>query len=86
MIDALIFIVGTLILVFSVNYWMLVLGRLIVGYGISLSITAAVVYVSEISPAKNRGLLCGMNQFGISLGIALAYIASNVFIGEFSIQ
>lgn len=81
-IDAIIFIVGTLILVFSVNYWMLVLGRLIVGYGISLSVTSAVVYVSEISPAKNRGMLVGINQFGISLGVALAYIASNIFVGE----
>ena len=59
------------------------LGRLIVGYGISLSVTSAVVYVSEISPAKNRGMLVGINQIGISLGVALAYIASNIFIGEF---
>ncbi|KAI6647915.1 Solute carrier family 2, facilitated glucose transporter member 12-like [Oopsacas minuta] len=79
-IDAIVFIVGALILLFSVNYWMLVLGRLIVGYGISLNVTAAVVYVSEISPAKNRGLLVGMNQFGISLGVAIAFLVSNIFV------
>ena len=81
-IDALIFIIGALVLAFSVNYWMLVLGRLIVGYGISLSVTSACVYVCEIAPAKYRGMLVAINQFGISLGVALAYIVSNIFVGE----
>ena len=81
--DAIVFIIGALVLVVSFDYWLLVLGRLIVGYGISLSATSACVYVSEVAPASIRGMLVAVNQFGISLGIAMAYVISNLFVGKF---
>ena len=81
-IDVFIYIIGALMLAVSLDYWMLVLGRLIVGYGISLSVTSACIYFCEIAPAKYRGMLIEINQFGVSFGVVLAYVVGNIFIGE----
>ncbi|XP_062506936.1 solute carrier family 2, facilitated glucose transporter member 12-like [Corticium candelabrum] len=75
-----IFIVGAIILATAHTYSVLVIGRLIVGFGVSLSAIAECIYISEIAPVSRRGMLVSLNEFGITAGFLLAYLANFVFI------
>ncbi len=55
--------------------------RFIGGIGVGASSVAAPIYISEISPAKNRGVLVATYQFSIVFGILVAFL-TNYFIGE----
>ncbi|WP_026950127.1 sugar porter family MFS transporter [Algoriphagus mannitolivorans] len=48
--------------------------RFIGGLGVGASSVVAPMYISEIAPAKNRGLLVALYQFNIVFGIVVAYI------------
>lgn len=50
--------------------------RLIGGLGIGISTVAAPAYISEISPADQRGKLVAMYQFNIVLGILVAFVSN----------
>lgn len=56
--------------------------RFIGGLGVGASAVAAPIYISEITPANERGGLVAMYQFNIVFGILIAYI-SNYLIGEY---
>jgi sugar porter (SP) family MFS transporter len=53
--------------------------RLLGGFAIGASSVVAPMYISEITPAKNRGKLVATFQFNIVFGIVVAYI-SNYFL------
>lgn len=54
--------------------------RFLGGLGVGASSVVAPMYISEIAPAKNRGLLVALYQFNIVFGIVMAYV-SNYLIG-----
>ncbi len=54
--------------------------RFIGGLGVGASSVAAPIYISEITPANNRGKLVALYQFNIVFGILVAYL-SNYWIG-----
>lgn len=54
--------------------------RFLGGLGVGASSVVAPMYISEIAPAKNRGLLVALYQFNIVFGIVMAYV-SNFLIG-----
>ncbi len=54
--------------------------RLLGGLGIGMSTVAAPLYISEISPPKQRGLLAGMFQFNIVFGILTAYLSNSLLV------
>ena len=56
------------------------LARFIGGLGVGASSVAVPVYISEITPAHNRGKLVALYQFNIVFGILIAYL-SNYWIG-----
>src|SRR6056297_2219421 len=56
------------------------LARFIGGLGVGASSVAVPVYISEITPAHNRGKLVALYQFYIVFGILIAYL-SNYWIG-----
>lgn len=56
--------------------------RFIGGLGVGASSVAAPIYISEITPAANRGRLVASYQFNIVLGILVAYL-SNYLIGAY---
>ena len=62
----------------DVNSFMI--ARFIGGLGVGISTIAAPLYISEISPADQRGRLTGMFQFNIVFGILVALL-SNYLIG-----
>jgi MFS family permease len=53
--------------------------RFIGGLGVGASSVVAPMYISEIAPARNRGLLVALYQFNIVFGILVAYL-SNYFL------
>lgn len=57
--------------------------RFIGGIGVGASSVAVPTYISEISPAHNRGKLVATYQFNIVLGILIAFL-TNYLIGHFS--
>eukprot|EP00055_Hartaetosiga_balthica_P009702 m.39280 g.39280 ORF g.39280 m.39280 type:complete len:575 (-) comp6855_c1_seq2:200-1924(-) len=78
--NSLIFIVGAILLCASSSLPVLFLGRIVVGFGVSLSAISEIIYVSEIAPANDRGKLVSINEIGITLGIFVAYLVNFLFI------
>ncbi|WET02209.1 sugar porter family MFS transporter [Flavobacterium sp. YJ01] len=58
------------------NPWIFAFFRFLGGLGIGASTIAAPAYVSEISPAKDRGRLVSLYQFNIVLGILMAFLSN----------
>ncbi|XP_048205514.1 solute carrier family 2, facilitated glucose transporter member 10 [Perognathus longimembris pacificus] len=51
----------------------LILGRLAVGFAISVSSMACCIYVSELAGPRQRGVLVALYEAGITVGILLSY-------------
>lgn len=67
-----IFIVGSLLAPLAPDVIVLILARAIIGLGIGFTSVTAPVYVSELAPPQSRGMLIGLYQFALTVGIALA--------------
>ncbi|XP_003790362.1 LOW QUALITY PROTEIN: solute carrier family 2, facilitated glucose transporter member 12 [Otolemur garnettii] len=70
---------GSLVLILSLSYTLLIVGRIAIGVSISLSSIATCVYIAEIAPQHRRGLLVSLNELMIVTGILLAYISNYAF-------
>ncbi|KAK4428300.1 Monosaccharide-sensing protein 2 [Sesamum alatum] len=62
-----------LIMLWSPNVYILLLARLLDGFGIGLAVTLVPLYISETAPSEIRGLLNTLPQFTGSGGMFLAY-------------
>lgn len=67
-----IFIAGSVLAPLSPNVATLILARAIIGVGIGFTSVTAPVYVSELAPPQSRGMLIGLYQLALTVGIALA--------------
>jgi len=67
-----IFIAGSVLAPVSPNVATLILARAIIGVGIGFTSVTAPVYVSELAPPQSRGMLIGLYQLALTVGIALA--------------
>jgi sugar porter (SP) family MFS transporter len=67
-----IFIVGSLLAPVSPNVMFLIIARAVIGAGIGFTSVTAPVYVSELAPPQSRGMLIGLYQLALTIGIALA--------------
>lgn len=70
---------GSLVLILSLSYTLLIMGRVAIGVSISLSSIATCVYIAEIAPQHRRGLLVSLNELMIVTGILFAYISNYAF-------
>ena len=70
-----IFIIGSLLAPLSANVFVLIVARAIIGIGIGFTSVTAPVYVSELAPPQSRGMLIGLYQFALTVGIVLANLA-----------
>ncbi|GME54432.1 putative mfs sugar protein [Neofusicoccum parvum] len=73
MFGAAVFGIGAAIEAASNNLGAFIAGRVITGVGEGFFLSVLVVYVCEISPAKRRGPLASLPQFGTTIGIAAGY-------------
>lgn len=70
---------GSLVLILSLSYTVLIVGRIAIGVSIALSSVATCVYIAEIAPQHRRGLLVSLNELMIVTGIFLAYVSNYAF-------
>ncbi|NXA47532.1 GTR10 protein, partial [Nothocercus julius] len=70
---------GSLILTLARSFPGLVIGRITVGFAISISSMACCIYVSEMVAAHQRGLLVSLYEAGITVGILLSYALNYIF-------
>jgi sugar porter (SP) family MFS transporter len=69
---AILFIAGSILAPLSPNVYVLFVARGLLGIAVGFTSVTAPVYVSELSPPNSRGMLIGLYQFALTLGIALA--------------
>ncbi len=78
---AVLYIISAIGCALSGSSAMLIIFRFLSGLAVGATSVAGPMYISEISPAHNRGKLVSMNQFAITFGILLAYIADYLLLG-----
>ncbi|PKK23746.1 solute carrier family 2 (facilitated glucose transporter), member 10 [Columba livia] len=79
LVSNLVLLVGNLILTLARSFIGLVIGRMTVGFAISVSSMACCIYVSEMVAAHRRGLLVSLYEAGITVGILLSYALNYTF-------
>ncbi len=67
------FVLGPLISGASNSFYVLLLGRMVLGFAVGISSYAAPLYISEIAPAQHRGFCVLLNGFAITSGEAVAF-------------
>merc|ERR1719262_2207855 len=73
---AMFWMIGAAIQCSSRNVAQLICGRIIAGYGVGFGSSVAPVYGSELAPRKIRGLIGGLFQFSVTLGIMIMFYVS----------
>ncbi|KAK8952257.1 Monosaccharide-sensing protein 2 [Platanthera zijinensis] len=71
--SSILYFLSGLVMFWSPNVYILLLARLIDGFGIGLAVTLIPVYISETSPPEIRGQLNTLPQFSGSGGMFLSY-------------
>jgi sugar porter (SP) family MFS transporter len=77
-----IFIVGSVLAPLSPNVATLIIARALLGIAIGFTSVTAPVYVSELAPPQSRGMLIGLYQFALTVGIALADLTGYWLAGQ----
>ncbi|MCO5564157.1 hypothetical protein L7F22_017813 [Adiantum nelumboides] len=72
-ISAALYCIGSLLMVWSPNVYLLLAARIVDGVGVGLAVTVAPLYISEVSPAEIRGELNTLPQLLGTMGMFLAY-------------
>jgi sugar porter (SP) family MFS transporter len=75
---AALFVVGAAVEAFAPGSGVLVVGRLIVGFGVGVASVAAPLYAAEMAPAHLRGRFVSLYQLAITIGIFIAYAVDQV--------
>lgn len=72
--DLLVYAFGILLIVFSVNLPMLLIGTFIVGVAVGADVPTSLALIGEFSPSRARGRLMGLSQVAWSLGPIVVFI------------
>lgn len=72
-ISSVLYFLSGLVMFWAPNVYVLLLARLLDGFGIGLAVTLVPVYISETAPPEIRGQLNTFPQFTGSLGMFLSY-------------
>ncbi len=78
---AVLYIISALGCALSADVLLLNFFRFLSGLAVGATSVVGPMYISEISPAKKRGMLVSLNQFAITIGILLAYVFDYFLIG-----
>jgi SP family galactose:H+ symporter-like MFS transporter len=77
-----IFLAGSLLAPMSPNALTLIVARMLLGVAIGFTSVTAPVFVSELAPPQSRGMLIGLYQFALTVGIALADLSGYWLAGQ----
>ncbi|KAF2297664.1 hypothetical protein GH714_002068 [Hevea brasiliensis] len=75
----LLFAAGSLFNGFASKVWMLIVGRLLLGFGIGCANQSVPIYLSEVAPCRYRGALNQLFQLTITIGILVANLLNYFF-------
>ncbi|WCJ23725.1 Sugar transport protein 8 [Euphorbia peplus] len=73
---SLFFIIGVLLSAFGVNVAMIILGRVLLGFGVGFANQAVPLFLSELAPVKLRGALNIVFQLMVTIGILIANLVN----------
>ncbi|KAE8647682.1 hypothetical protein Csa_002739 [Cucumis sativus] len=76
LLGGMLFCSGAIINGFATALWMLILGRLLLGFGIGFTNQSVPLYVSEMAPYRYRGGLNFFFQLSITIGILIANVVN----------
>ena len=80
-VNAGIFTIGALLISGTSTFILLLLGRFILGFAVSLSAIAECIYISELSTPAKRGMLVSFNELAITVGILVAFLVNYCLVG-----
>jgi SP family galactose:H+ symporter-like MFS transporter len=72
------FTAGAVVEAVAPGSYQLVVGRLVVGFGVGVASVAAPLYAAEMAPARLRGRFVSLYQLAITIGIFVAYLVDFV--------
>src|SRR2546429_8749808 len=76
--DAAIYAIGALLSAFTVNAFMLLSSRTLIGLAIGADSAIATAYIAEFAPRARRGQLSIIQQWMITVGILVSYLVAVV--------
>jgi MFS transporter, SP family, galactose:H+ symporter len=76
---AVVFAVGIAVAALATEYWMLMLGRIVMGLGVGGVSATVPTYLSEVSPPQIRGRMLTLNQLLITVGLLASYLVNLAF-------
>jgi sugar porter (SP) family MFS transporter len=76
--DAAIYAIGALLSAFTVNVFMLLSSRTLIGLAIGADSAIATAYIAEFAPRDRRGQLSIIQQWMITVGILVSYLVAVV--------
>ncbi|XP_038883075.1 sugar carrier protein C-like [Benincasa hispida] len=76
LLGGILFCSGAIINGFAKAVWMLILGRLLLGFGIGFTNQSVPLYLSEMAPYRYRGALNFFFQLSITIGILVANVVN----------
>ena len=74
------FVADALVEALAPGSGILVVGRLLVGFGVGVASVAAPLYAAELAPSRVRGRMVSLYQLAITIGIFIAYFADYLLI------
>ena len=74
-----VFTIGAVVMGAAQYPWMLLIGRIIVGFGIGIAAMAVPMYIAELAPAEMRGRLVVVNNMFITGGQFVATVIDGAF-------
>ncbi|MDA3891714.1 MAG: MFS transporter, partial [Salinivirgaceae bacterium] len=80
---SIIYAIGAVLSGAAISVSFLLISRLILGIAMGVSSCIVPLYISEISPAKNRGALVSLFQLMITIGILLSFFSNTLMANEF---
>lgn len=73
------FAVGLAVSAVATGFLVLILGRLLLGFGVGIASALVPTYLGEISPAQIRGRMLTLNQLMQTVGMLVAYVVNLAF-------
>src|SRR5215469_547737 len=78
--DAAIYAIGALLSAFTVNVFMLLASRTLIGLAIGADSAIATAYIAEFAPRNRRGQLSIIQQWMITVGILVSYVIAVIIL------
>ena len=75
------FLLGVAIAALANGFWILILGRLVMGVAVGAVSAAIPTYLGEMAPAQIRGRILTLNQLLITIGLLASYLVNWAFAG-----